>query len=104
MLIEYEAASPRVKAVYDDIRSTRKTEYINSFWKALANDPPTLERTWDDLQNRDDAGRARSAHQRADLRRRIRHQWLRLLHRQPHSLCTCQGYKSRKCFVNWFMA
>ena len=45
-LIEYEAASPEVRAVYDDIRATRGTDYINNFWKALANDPPLLERTW----------------------------------------------------------
>ena len=50
MLIEYEAASRRVKAVYDDIRATRKTEYINNFWKALANDPATLERTWESVK------------------------------------------------------
>lgn len=50
MLIEYEAASPRVKAVYDDIRTTRKTDYINNFWKALANDPATLERTWESVK------------------------------------------------------
>lgn len=30
-LVEYEAASPEVKAVYDDIRATRYTEYINNF-------------------------------------------------------------------------
>ncbi len=45
-LIEYEDASPEVRAVYDDIRETRKTEYINNFWKALAHDPVTLRRTW----------------------------------------------------------
>ena len=45
-LIEYEAAPPEVRAVYDDIRATRKTDWINNFWKALANDPATLHRTW----------------------------------------------------------
>jgi len=45
-LIEYEAAPPEVRAVYDDIRATRKTDWINNFWKVLANDPATLERTW----------------------------------------------------------
>ena len=45
-LVEYEDASPRVRAVYDAIRKARDTDYINNFWKALANDPPTLERTW----------------------------------------------------------
>ncbi|MCS6773918.1 MAG: carboxymuconolactone decarboxylase family protein [Thermoflexales bacterium] len=46
-LIEYEQASDEVRAVYDDIRATRKTEYINNFWKALAVHPPTLKRTWE---------------------------------------------------------
>ena len=41
-LIEYADASPEVRAVYDDIITTRKTDWINNFWKALANDPATL--------------------------------------------------------------
>jgi AhpD family alkylhydroperoxidase len=45
-LIEYDAASPEVRAVYDDIMATRKTDWINNFWKALAHDPVTLRRTW----------------------------------------------------------
>ena len=45
-LIEYEQASPEVRAVYDDIRATRRTDHVNNFWKALANDPATLQRTW----------------------------------------------------------
>lgn len=49
-LIEYESASDEVRAVYDDIRTTRQTEYINNFWKALANHPPTLRRTWETLK------------------------------------------------------
>jgi len=40
------AKSPRVKAVFDDIRSTRKTDFVNNFWRALANQPAVLERTW----------------------------------------------------------
>jgi len=44
--IEYEAASAAVRAVYDDIRATRQTDFINNFWKVLANDPATLARTW----------------------------------------------------------
>jgi AhpD family alkylhydroperoxidase len=46
-LIEYEDASAEVRAVYDDIRAVRKTDFINNFWKALANDPATLKRTWE---------------------------------------------------------
>lgn len=49
-LIEYEDASDEVRAVYDDIRATRQTEYINNFWKALAQHPPTLCRTWETLK------------------------------------------------------
>lgn len=45
-LIEYEEASPEVRAIYDDIRAVRKTDFINNFWKALANHPETLKRTW----------------------------------------------------------
>ena len=49
-LIEYADASPEVRAVYDDILATRKTDYINNFWKALANDPATLQRTWESIK------------------------------------------------------
>ena len=49
-LVEYADASPEVLAVYDDIRATRKTEFINNFWKALANDPATLKRTWESIK------------------------------------------------------
>lgn len=49
-LIEYEDASPEVKAIYDDIRSTRNTDYINNFWKALAEHPDTLRRTWESIK------------------------------------------------------
>src|SRR3954466_15133089 len=44
--IEYADASAEVRAVYDDIMATRKTDWINNFWKALAHDPATLRRTW----------------------------------------------------------
>ena len=49
-LIEYAQASPAVKAVFDDIMQTRQTDYINNFWKALANDPVTLKRTWESIK------------------------------------------------------
>lgn len=45
-LVEYDDAPPEVRAVYDDIRATRRTDYVNNFWKVLANDPATLRRTW----------------------------------------------------------
>src|SRR5689334_5112065 len=46
-LIEYKDASPEVRAVYDDIMATRKTDWVNNFWKALAHDPTALRRTWE---------------------------------------------------------
>ena len=49
-LIEYEDASPEVRAVYDDIRATRKVDWINNFWKVLANEPATLRRIWNSVK------------------------------------------------------
>lgn len=49
--IEYGAASPEVRAVYDDIMATRKTDWINNFWKVLAHDPPTLRRIWVNIKD-----------------------------------------------------
>lgn len=49
-LIEYNEATPEVRAVYDDIMATRKTDWINNFWKALAHDPVTLRRTWQSVK------------------------------------------------------
>ena len=48
--IEYADASPEVRSVYDDIMATRKTDWINNFWKALAHDPATLKRTWESVK------------------------------------------------------
>jgi AhpD family alkylhydroperoxidase len=45
-LIEYRDASAEVKAVYDDIMTTRGVDWINNFWKVLANDPAELARIW----------------------------------------------------------
>lgn len=49
-MIEYEEASPAVRAVYDDIMATRKTDWINNFWKVLAHDPAHLKRMWESLK------------------------------------------------------
>jgi uncharacterized peroxidase-related enzyme len=43
---EEVAADTRVRAVFEDIRATRKSEFVNNFWRALANQPALLERTW----------------------------------------------------------
>ena len=50
-LIEYQDAIPEVRAVYDDIMATRKTDWINNFWKAIAHDPATLKRTWESIKH-----------------------------------------------------
>jgi len=50
-LIEYAEASAEVRAVYDDIMATRKTDRINNFWKAIAHHPPTLRRTWESVKS-----------------------------------------------------
>lgn len=47
---EEAAAVPAVQAVFDDIRATRKSDFINNFWRGLANDPPLLKRTWEGLK------------------------------------------------------
>ena len=49
-LIEYDDASAEVRAIYDDIMATRKTDWINNFWKAIANHPATLKRMWGNVK------------------------------------------------------
>ncbi len=49
-LVEYPDAPPEVRAVYEDIMATRRTGWINNFWKALAADPATLRRTWESIK------------------------------------------------------
>ncbi|ARQ13003.1 carboxymuconolactone decarboxylase protein (plasmid) [Rhizobium etli] len=52
LLSDQEAAAiPAVQAVFDDIRATRKTDFINDFWRALANDPANLKRVWETLKS-----------------------------------------------------
>ena len=46
-MIEYSDASPEVRAIFDDIMTTRQVDWINNFWKALAHDPAALRRTWE---------------------------------------------------------
>jgi len=48
--IEYADAPAEVRAVYDDIMATRKTDWVNDFWKVLAHDPPTLRRVWTNIK------------------------------------------------------
>ena len=48
--VEYADASRKVRAVFDDIKKSRKVADVNNFWKYLANDPALLERTWKSLK------------------------------------------------------
>jgi AhpD family alkylhydroperoxidase len=48
--ISAASASPQVRAVFDDIKATRKVDDVNNFWKYLANDPATLRRTWESVK------------------------------------------------------
>jgi AhpD family alkylhydroperoxidase len=43
-------ASPQARAVFDDIRASRNTDYVNDIWRVLANDPALLERTWQQVK------------------------------------------------------
>ena len=49
-LIEYADAGPQVRAVYDEIMKARGSDWVNNFWKALANDPALLRRTWENVR------------------------------------------------------
>ena len=49
-LVEYAEAPAEVRAVYDDIMATRKSDWVNNFWKVLAHDPANLKRTWEALK------------------------------------------------------
>ena len=48
--IEYATASKEVRAVFDDIKTSRKIDDVNNFWKYLARDPATLKRTWESVK------------------------------------------------------
>jgi AhpD family alkylhydroperoxidase len=48
--VHYADAGPAVRAVYDDIKTTRGVDDINNFWKHIANHPPTLKRTWESVK------------------------------------------------------
>jgi AhpD family alkylhydroperoxidase len=45
-----DETDPRVKAVFDDIRATRNSDFVNNFWRAIAFDPALLEKTWADVK------------------------------------------------------
>ena len=49
-LLTDDELSPEARAVFDDIRAVRKTEFVNNFWRALAHDPAALKRTWESIK------------------------------------------------------
>ena len=49
-LVNYDEASGEARAVFDDIMQTRKTDYINNIWRALAANPPVLKRFWTQMK------------------------------------------------------
>ena len=49
-LLSDTGAAPEARAVFDEIRALRGTEYVNNFWRALAHDPALLRATWDRLR------------------------------------------------------
>jgi AhpD family alkylhydroperoxidase len=49
-LLTDDDLSPEARAVFDDIRAVRQTDFVNNFWRALAHDPVTLKRTWESIK------------------------------------------------------
>jgi AhpD family alkylhydroperoxidase len=49
-LLSDDELSSEARAVFDDIRKVRKSDFVNNFWRALAHDPKTLRRTWESIQ------------------------------------------------------
>ncbi len=49
-LLTDDELSPEAAAVFKDIRDTRKTDFVNNFWRALAHDPAALKRTWESIK------------------------------------------------------
>lgn len=48
--LDYDEMAPEARAVFDDIMATRKTDWVNNFWKVLAHDPALLKRTWESVK------------------------------------------------------
>ncbi|QCK86760.1 carboxymuconolactone decarboxylase family protein [Phreatobacter aquaticus] len=49
-LLDDDQLSPEAAAVFADIRETRKSDFVNNFWRALAHDPVSLKRTWESIK------------------------------------------------------
>jgi alkylhydroperoxidase family enzyme len=77
--------NPRVKAVFDDIRATRKTDFINNLWQRLAFDPALLEATWAEVKRIMATPSAIDPLDQGDaLHHRFHHQRLQLLRAFAH--------------------
>jgi AhpD family alkylhydroperoxidase len=50
-LLSDTGAAPEARAVFDEIRAARGTEYVNNFWRALAHDPALLRATWERVRD-----------------------------------------------------
>ncbi|MEY9886216.1 carboxymuconolactone decarboxylase family protein [Bradyrhizobium sp. USDA 329] len=50
-LLSDDELSADARAVFDDIRMVRKSDFVNNFWRALAHDPKTLRRTWNSIKD-----------------------------------------------------
>src|ERR1700746_1101271 len=49
-LLSDDELSPEARVIFDDIRKTRQSDFVNNFWRALAHDPKTLGRTWESVK------------------------------------------------------
>ena len=86
------AAVPQLKAVFDDIRATRKSGFVNNFWRALANQPDLLQRTWTTVKEvMIEPGTLDPLTKKAGLYRRIHSEQLQLLHPFAHRRRARQG-------------
>ena len=102
-LIEYEDASPDVRAIYDDIMAVRKTDYVNNFWKALAHHPDTMRRLWNTLKEVMVAGEIDALTKEIQLCQDL--QELFVKYTVPPDLVSCAGLGKvssgavRRCFI-----
>ena len=86
------ALSPDARAVFADIRATRSTDYVNDFWRVLANDPPTLARIWAAVKEVMAPGALDPLVKELRLRRGVGHQQLRVLHPLAHGRRAREGH------------
>ncbi len=83
-MVEEAAAQGRVREIYDDIKATKKIDFVPNLWKTLATHPPLLEQIWTRLKVTMAPGPSRPADQGDDRPGGVGHQWLRLLCELAH--------------------